>query len=366
MRVAAFVSLLLFSTAAHAQFDLQDAHTTADLRGIDSLGNGVAWASGTNGTVLRTEDSGFVWQLCAVPPGAEKLDFRGIQAFDNETAIVMSSGPGDLSRLYKTTDGCQTWKLVFNDPDKEGFFDSLNGDKFVLAVLGDPVRGVFPVFYSRDQGNTWSRFAERSLPAKSGEGGFAASNSLILEPRYTTELSVRFITGGTSGAYLHSPHWHWICDLARWQTYEAARLPMGGTEASGAFSIAMGCRESGFAERCPIVIVGGDYQMPNDQRATAIFGMIPDHSQNFSKFEAAKTLPHGYRSSVAYDPAHKTWITVGPNGTDISTDDGRNWRPLLPQAGEAPGTDQHWNALSLPFVVGPHGRIGKLRPDAFQ
>ena len=41
--------------------------------------------------------------------------------------------------------------------------------------------------------------------------------------------------------------------------------------------------------------------------------------------------------------------TVGPNGTDISTDDGRYWC---------------WNALSLPLVVGPHGRIGKLRTDA--
>jgi len=29
---------------------------------------------------------------------------------------------------------------------------------------------------------------------------------------------------------------------------------------------------------------------------------------------------------------------------------------------EAPNADRDWNALSLPFVVGPHGRIGKLNP----
>ena len=60
--------------------------------------------------------------------------------------------------------------------------------------------------------------------------------------------------------------------------------------------------------------------------------------------------------------------TVGPNGTDISTDDGRNWRALRPDPalGEAADADEHWNALSLPFVVGPHGRIGKLRPDALR
>ena len=68
---------------------------------------------------------------------------------------------------------------------------------------------------------------------------------------------------------------------------------------------------------------------------------------------------------MAYDAATKTWITVGPNGTDISTDDGRNWRALpQPRAERSADADRDWNALSLPFVVGPHGRIGKLRPDA--
>jgi hypothetical protein len=61
-----------------------------------------------------------------------------------------------------------------------------------------------------------------------------------------------------------------------------------------------------------------------------------------------------------------TWITVGPNGTDISTDDGRNWRALHPDPkfNDAPDADQHWNALSLPYAVGPHGRIATLRPSA--
>ena len=57
---------------------------------------GVAWASGSNGTVLHTTDNGATWLLCKTPPDAEHLDFRGIQAFDANTAIVMSSGKGDL------------------------------------------------------------------------------------------------------------------------------------------------------------------------------------------------------------------------------------------------------------------------------
>ncbi|HZQ42142.1 MAG TPA: hypothetical protein VFA99_02775, partial [Acidobacteriaceae bacterium] len=103
--IVLFALVAIVAATSHAQWQLQDAHTTADLRGIDNVGGGVAWASGSDGTILRTEDAGFVWQLCSKPPGGEHLDFRAIQAFDNNTAIVMSSGKGALSRLYKTTDG---------------------------------------------------------------------------------------------------------------------------------------------------------------------------------------------------------------------------------------------------------------------
>src|ERR1700758_3913118 len=128
MRTAFTLLAILAATSsvAHAQWTLETSNSTADLRGIDNVGGGVAWASGTNGTVLRTEDGGYVWQSCTVPPGAEKLDFRGVQAFDANTAIVMSSGAGDQSRLYKTTDGCHTWKLIFTNPyAPEGFFDAV-------------------------------------------------------------------------------------------------------------------------------------------------------------------------------------------------------------------------------------------------
>jgi hypothetical protein len=108
------------------------------------------------------------------------------------------------------------------------------------------------------------------------------------------------------------------------------------------------------------MVVGGDYATPNQNGTSTFIPFFP----TFDSATKPTTPPHGYRSAVAYDATTKTWITVGPNGTDISTDDGRNWRPLLPTPGEAPDSAQHWNALSLPFVVGPHGRIGRLRPAA--
>src|ERR1700733_7637137 len=139
-RTLLLLTLLASASTTPAQWTLQDAHTTADLRGTGHAGGGVAWASGSNGTILRTEDAGFVWQLCAKPPNAEHLDFRAIQAFDNNTAIIMSIGKGDQSRLYKTTDGCQTWTLLFTNPDRDGFFDNMKfADRIHGFILGDPV-----------------------------------------------------------------------------------------------------------------------------------------------------------------------------------------------------------------------------------
>src|SRR3984885_12441697 len=189
--------LLAATLAAHAQWDIEESHTTASLRGIHNVGGGVAWASGTHGTVLRTEDGGYLWQTCAIPPGAENLDFRGIQAFDENTAIVMSSGPGDQSRLYKTTDGCQTWKLLFTNPDKEGFWDAIvgvpdNKRPYSGEILGDPIGSTLQHLSVMESGEGHDRFLNLITPggpmgrtsrvpsALSGESSFAASNSSLI------------------------------------------------------------------------------------------------------------------------------------------------------------------------------------------
>ena len=383
-----FAALVVMSAAAlQAQFTMQDSGTTADLRGIVNVGNGTAWASGTHGTVLRTEDSGFVWQGCTVPPGAEKLDFRGIQAFDDQTAIVMSSGRGDLSRVYKTTDGCATWKLVFTNPDADGFFDGVqvkftNRDAIGKQVdgkhahgflLGDPVGGIFPIFETGDSGDTWIRresYKAQGAPAgckvdqfqaQQGEAAFAASNQALLDG---TEGPI-FVTGGSVTRIAYATEFGLDGSLCHRIAHQVG-LPIGAANASsGSFAVAPAFVIPVGAQNRPearLVIVGGDYAHP-DQRAK-VAASITKLDSSFRQVKLAETQPHGYRSSVAYDVATKKWITVGPNGTDVSTDDGLNWRALKPGYGDDPNADKQWNALSLPYVVGPHGRIGRLRDDA--
>jgi photosystem II stability/assembly factor-like uncharacterized protein len=339
---------------------MESSGTTADLRGIDNVGGGVAWASGTNGTVLRTEDGGYLWQACAVPPGAEHLDFRGVQAFDANTAIVMSSGKGDLSRLYKTTDGCQTWKLVFTNPDApDGFFDCVWIHPTGYGILlGDPVNGRFAVWETADGGIHWQPNRRNGLEIKGKAiSASAASNSLFSQTR--SGYMRGFVTGGQGGAFL----------IQSWSSSHWTRIPIpiaSGAESAGVFSLGLRyamprCTDCEHPSDSFFVAVGGDYKNPNEGSGTAAFSIDGGWT-----WAPAITTPHGYRSAVAYDAASKTWITVGPNGTDISTDDGKNWRALHPDPAmhETPGADRDWNALSLPFVVGPHGRIGKLNEKA--
>jgi hypothetical protein len=374
---AATLLLLLLATLTtkkiQAQFDIEDSNTTASLRGIHNVGGGVAWASGTNGTVLRTEDGGYLWQTCTIPPGAEKLDFRGIQAFDENTAIVMSSGKGDLSRLYKTTDGCQTWKLLFTNPDKEGFWDNVRFESPNPqlreptrrgVLIGDPVRGRFAIFISSDLGNTWTNLTDKvvkELPRAHGaEALFAASNSSADAVGDAGNLV--FVTGGTGGPrMLHLVGGGLILDA--WMTlpsFEETTMHFPhATESQGAFSLAHRQIDQVTFD---FMVVGGDYLKP-DAPGASVFLPAPTYSffVRHQKSTYPTTPPHGYRSSVAYDPTQKLWITVGPNGTDISRDDGKNWTPLTPSGYDSPDADKNWNALSLPFVVGPHGRIGRLR-----
>jgi photosystem II stability/assembly factor-like uncharacterized protein len=327
---------------------MQDSGTTAGLRGIYSVDGKVAWASGTLGTVLRTLDGGAHWMKCAAPDAATdgaSLDFRGVQAWDAQTAIVMASGPGEKSRLYKTVDGCKSWALALDATDKGSFWDVVAfqhgnfgfaiGDAHTGMLIGDPVAGRFET-YVMLLGHGW--FATSAgCQSGTGFGAFAASNSSAFvfgNQRYVLGV------GGKEGSYvLLSPLLVGPSDTGPCKT---VAVPIaGGTDSAGVFSVF-------FRDLSHGVIVGGDYQKPTEAKSTA--AMTTDTGRHWV---ASIKPPHGYRSSVAWSEELKAWITAGTNGSDISRDDGKTWQPI---------DDGNWNALSLPFVVGPKGRIARLAP----
>jgi hypothetical protein len=136
--------------------------------------------------------------------------------------------------------------------------------------------------------------------------------------------------------------------------WKASPIPLGAaTQNSGTFSVAYrypvtigACAECTFNDNSLFVAVGGDYTKPDDSSRTAAWS-----ADGGATWTAAQTTPHGYRSAVQWSDSLHAWIAAGPNGSDISRNDGKTWKPL---------DDGSWNALSLPFVVGPNGRIARL------
>ena len=87
LAAAAVASAAPVATAAShltaPAWSLLSTGSTERFRGLAAVGDRVAWASGTGGTVLRTVDGGRSWRSVG-PPDTADLQFRDIEAFDAE------------------------------------------------------------------------------------------------------------------------------------------------------------------------------------------------------------------------------------------------------------------------------------------
>ncbi|GKT86086.1 oxidoreductase [Colletotrichum tofieldiae] len=88
-------------------------------RGLSPISDKIAWVSGTGGTVLRTIDGGTSWESVGPPLAGDEaeLQFRDIQAFSAEKAIILSIGEGTDSRIYITSDGGKSWRRLSPTPN---------------------------------------------------------------------------------------------------------------------------------------------------------------------------------------------------------------------------------------------------------
>ncbi len=344
--VIAAAIFFVLSTTAVGQWVKQTVETKASFRGLSVINEKIIWASGTGGTVIKTVDGGKSWNVMTVP-GAEKLDFRDIEAFDEKTAYILSIGNGDASRIYQTFDGGKTWKLQFTNKDEKAFFDAIAcWDRNNCMAMSDPVDGSYLIMRSisvvtsgRFPGSIWSPLPRISTPeAAEGEAAFAASGTCLI---VNGENDVYLVSGGADARVFRSSD--------RGSSWSAANTPLPkGTPGSGIFSIAMRDAKNG-------VIVGGNYEKPDDANNNIAFTADGGRS-----WIAGKGLS-GYRSAVAYIDA-RTLIAVGTNGTDISLDGGRTWSKIGSEnlnAVAAKGKRSVW-------AVGPGGSVLRLQPSTLQ
>lgn len=321
------------AATAPAQWQPQTIDTTADFRGLCVVKANVAWVSGTNGTFARTTDGGRTWSVGTVS-GAEKLDFRDVEAFGPDTAYLLSAGLGEDARIYKTTDGGKTWALQFKNADRDAFFDAIAfwNEKTGIA-LGDPVKGRFQLIHTDDGGTNWKRLEPETLPpALPNEGAFAASGTCLVTHG---ENHVWFVTGGAKVARVFRSN-------DRGRTWVINDTPIrAGIESAGIFSIAFRDRNHG-------LIVGGDYRKPNDGGATA--AVTADGGKTWTLIDK----PFPFRSCVAW--AADRWVAVGTSGSDVSRDDGAIWQPL----DRGNYNSVAFTATGDGWAVGPKGRIAKF------
>ncbi|HEX6314202.1 MAG TPA: hypothetical protein VFZ73_05055 [Gemmatimonadaceae bacterium] len=333
MRLTGILALLtsLLALQPRTAWIDQDSGVLARLRGVSAASTEVVWASGTEGTVIRTDDRGATWRRSVVPD-AGTLDFRDIDAIDERTAFVLSIGNGDASRIYKTSDAGATWTLQFKNDDPKAFFDAMAfRDASRGFAFSDSVDGAFVILRTDDGGTRWTRIPAASLPpALAGEGAYAASGSNI------AVRGDRVWIGTTASRVLRSG------DGGR--TWEVSQTPLATGPSAGIFSVAFSDDSSG-------VVVGGDYKKETEAADSA--AVTADGGRTWTLVSGLS----GFRSAVAHVPGSaRTFIAVGPSGSDLSTDGGRTWN-ALPGPGFhaisfAPGSPIGW-------AVGERGSIAR-------
>ncbi|NUT32586.1 MAG: oxidoreductase [Hamadaea sp.] len=316
-RLSTIVSLLTVATlttafsapptaAAAPGLSWQDLPTgsTASLRGLSPVDRRVAWASGSGGEVLRTVDGGQTWQHVG-PPGTADLQFRDIQAFDADRAVILSIGEGEDSRVYRTVDGGATWTETFRNHEETAFYDCLAFfDHRHGLALSDPVGGKFRILSTDDGGASWSVLPDAGMPAAlAGEFAFAASGTCIAA---AAGVHAWFATGGGATARV----FHTGDRGLTWDVVDTG-IPSGPS--AGIYSLA-------FRDRIHGIAVGGDFAVPDaapDGAATSRDGG--------RTWTTSASVPGEYRSGVAWTKVPGVAIAVGPSGSDVTYDAGRTW-----------------------------------------
>jgi photosystem II stability/assembly factor-like uncharacterized protein len=338
-----FASVLfcVFASAASAQWIKQNVNSTASFRGLSVVNEKIVWAGGTGGTVIRTIDGGKTWNVMTVP-GAEKLDFRDIEAFDANTAYILSIGNGESSRIYKTVNGGKTWNLQFKNTNEKAFFDAIAcWDKNRCIAMSDPVNGQFLLISTDNGGSTWNGIGGEFGPiAGEGEAAFAASGTCFIAQGKNFAY---IVTGGSKSRVLKS------IDLGG--NWTAVETPIThGSSGSGIFSIAMYDDKNG-------VIVGGNYEKPEESKDNLAFTI------DGGKIWKLGNHLGGYRSSVIYIDKDLLFA-VGTNGSDYSLNGGLKWNSI---------DSENYNTVSAAgrrsiWAVGPKGQVVKfaeIGPDTF-
>lgn len=315
---------------------MQTSDVSVRLQAVSAVNESVIWASGLGGTYVRTTDGGNSW-ASGVIAGADSLQFRDIHAVDANTAYLLSAGPGEASRIYKTVDGGTTWALQYMNREPTAFFDCMDfWDDSSGVAFSDAVNGEF-IIITTVNGRDWTRVPSANIPpALPGEGSFAASGTCIT---VHGDSVAWFGTGASQRARVFKTP-------DRGATWTVHETPVVSGSVSGIAAVA-------FRDAAHGVVGGGQIDEPDqysDNVASSADGGL-------TWMLAARPTFTGAVYGLGYVPgAPGTLVAVGPKGAAYSTDDAATWNPL--------DTLEYWSvdfaSPSAGWLVGPDGRIVRV------
>jgi photosystem II stability/assembly factor-like uncharacterized protein len=332
--------LFYFITISEGQGQWKTFQTSAQthMRAVHAVDANTCWIGGSEGKILKTTNGGADWKTIHIPD-TDSLDFRDIHAFSKDIAIAMSAGLAEQNkaRIYRTEDGGQNWKIVYQTVQNGVFLDGIDfWDQKRGICMGDPINGYFFILTTQDGGKTWQEHELKKGPlALKDEAAYAASGTSII----TFGKGLAWIgTGGTNLARVFRSDNYG-------KTWQVTTTTLPANASTGILGLRFWSKHHGIA-------VGGDYK--NVKNAAPNVLTTKDGGKNWQL--STPTFPVGLKESVGIFGKNRfSLITVGPNGSSFSTDQGQNWHFL---------GDEPFHALSIVghtgYAVGANGLIGKI------
>lgn len=334
-RVTLFVTIMLTSTSigfSQPQCRLLDSLPGVSLRGLSVATDSIVWASGSKGTVMRSIDGGQSFERLQIAGYGER-DFRDIEAFDENRALIMAVDEPAI--MLKTNDGGRSWRKVFEDTTRGMFLDAMFFSADTGIVIGDPVNGKFFIAQTFDEGDSWKTISIRNqftVPMP-GEAFFAASGGNILLYHYNRKTDAVYVSGGETSRIF-------------WSGHLVKKLPiLQGKSSTGANAIAIHGKKG--------IVVGGDFSNDTSSNGNCVLLNFTDDDIQFSY---PSIPPNGYKSSVTYLTAD-TLITCGTSGIDVSFDSGITWKKISDLGFHAVRKAKEGNRI---FLAGGRGRIAEI------
>jgi photosystem II stability/assembly factor-like uncharacterized protein len=298
------------------------------------------WVGGSHATLYHSMDNGETWQSKG-PAADAQCDYRDVALLPGGRTVIMSAGPGALSRVLISDDDGETWSVTLPNPAADGFFNGmafLDDGRGVLA--GDPIEGRLTVFTTQNGGADWVSMDGPVVAAE--EYGFAASGTGVV---LDSDGRIGIITGG-SRCRFH----RFDVSIGRWTSTDIGIR--SGNASSGAFSVA-------FLDSLGIA-VGGDYKRP--QQAERNLARTHDAGASWEVYSGE--MPH---KACVLGLSESLWLACGRTGIAVSTDAGITWQQLQDESFYTMATQQDADRAAGHHVVwlaGAEGRVGRLRLSA--